>query len=91
MATTQASLSLKTLLVPSKTVNLEFPGFPGFKIDVSFLSRETLINIRKKASKTSYKNRQASEELDDELELLLPPAPLFSASFAISGAVRVLL
>ncbi len=71
MATQPTSLSLKTLLVPSKTVQVEYPGMPEFKIDVSFLSRETLVNIRKKATKTSYKNRTASEELNDELFLEL--------------------
>lgn len=71
MATQPTSLSLKTLLVPSKTVQVEYPGMPGFQIDVSFLSRETLVTIRKKATKTSYKNRAASEELNDELFLEL--------------------
>jgi len=65
------AVSLKTLLVPSKTVTTEFPGMPGFTVSVSFLSRETLVNIRKKATKTSFKNRQATEELDDELFLQL--------------------
>lgn len=66
-----ASLSLKTLLVPSKTVEVEYPGMPGFKVSVSFLSRETLVGIRKKATKTSFKNRQAVEEVNDELFLQL--------------------
>ena len=64
-------LSLKSLLVPSKSVEVEFPGMPGFVINVAFLSRETLINIRKKATKTTFKNRQPQEELDDELFLKL--------------------
>lgn len=72
MATAQtSSFSLKTLLVPSKSVEVEYPGFPGFKINVSFLSRETLVNIRKKATKTTFKNRQPVEELDDKLFLKL--------------------
>jgi hypothetical protein len=66
-----ADLSLKTLLVPSKSVEVEYPGMPGFKIDLAFLSRETLVNIRKKATKTSFKNRQPQEELNDELFLQL--------------------
>lgn len=65
------SISLKTLLVPSKEVEVEYPGMPGFKVNVSFLSRETLVNIRKKATKTSFKNRQPQEELNDELFLQL--------------------
>lgn len=66
-----SSVSLKSLLVPSKTVEVEYPGLSGFKINVAFLSRETLINIRKKATKTTYKNRQPIEELDDKLFLKL--------------------
>ena len=66
-----ADLSLKSLLVPSKTVEVEYPGLPGFKISLSFLSRETIISIRKKATKTTFKNRQPQEELNDELFLQL--------------------
>lgn len=64
-------ISLKTLLVPSKEVEVDYPGLPGFKVKLSFLSRETLLNIRKKATKTTFKNRQTSEELNDELFLQL--------------------
>lgn len=66
-----ASVSLKTLLVPSKDVEVDYPGFENFKISVAFLSRETLISIRKKATKHTFKNRQAVEELDDDLFLKL--------------------
>jgi hypothetical protein len=65
------SISLKTLLVPSKSLDVEYPGMPDFKIQVSFLSRETLQNIRKKSTKTTFKNRQPVEELNDELFLEL--------------------
>lgn len=64
-------LSLKSMLVPSKEVTVEYPGMPGFNIQVSFLSRETLQNIRKKATKTTFKNRQPVEELNDDLFLEL--------------------
>ncbi len=66
-----AAPSLKSLLVPSKATEVEYPGYPGFKINISFLSRETLINIRKKATKTTFKSRQPAEELDDKLFLSL--------------------
>lgn len=65
------TLSLKSLLVPSKLVEVEYPGFEGFKINLSFLSRETLVSIRKKSTKTAFKNRQPVEELDDKLFLKL--------------------
>jgi hypothetical protein len=66
-----ANISLKTLLVPSKEVEVEYPGMPGFKVNVSFLSRETLVSIRKKATKQTFKNRQPVEELNDDLFLQL--------------------
>jgi len=65
------SLSLKTLLVPSKALEVEYPGMPDFKVQVAFLSRETLQAIRKKSTKTSFKNRQPVEELNDDLFLEL--------------------
>jgi len=65
------SISLKNLLVPSKSLEVEYPGMPEFKIQVAFLSRETLQSIRKKSTKTSFKNRQPVEELNDELFLEL--------------------
>jgi hypothetical protein len=66
-----STLSLKSLLVPSKAIEVEFPGMPGFMIDLCFLSRETLLNIRKKSTKTTFKNRQPQEEFNDELFLQL--------------------
>lgn len=65
-------LSLKSLLVPSKTVEVEYPGLPDFKLDVVFLARETLVNIRKKATKITYKSgRVPIEDLDDKMFLSL--------------------
>lgn len=68
---TVAQLSLKSLLVPSKTITVDFPGFDEFKVELSFLSRETLVNIRKKSTKIAFKNRQPVEELNDDLFLQL--------------------
>lgn len=65
------TLSLKSLLVPSKAVEVEFPGMPKFLIQVAFLSRETLLSIRKKSTKTTFKNRQPSEEFNEDLFLQL--------------------
>lgn len=65
------ALSLKSLLVPSKTVEVDYPGLEGFKVNLVFLSRETLISIRKKSVKVTFKKNQPNEELDDELFLQL--------------------
>jgi hypothetical protein len=66
-----SEISLKSLLVPSKSVEVEYPGMPGFTVNLAFLSRETLLNIRKKSTKTSFKNRQATEEFNEDLFLQL--------------------
>jgi hypothetical protein len=68
---TTTPLSLKTLLVPSKSVQVEYPGMPGFMVDLAFLSRETLLSIRKKSTKTAFKNRQPTEEFNEDLFLQL--------------------
>lgn len=68
---TAATLNLKDLLVPSKEVEIVYPGMPDFKINVVFLTREALVSIRKKATKVTLKNRQPIEELDDEVFLEL--------------------
>lgn len=60
-------LTLKSLLVPGKDTTVEYPGMPGFLVDVCFISRETLLNIRKKATKTTFKNRQSVDEVNDDL------------------------
>lgn len=65
------TLSLKSLLVPSKQVEVEYPGMPGFLIQVAFLSRETLLTIRKKSTKTTFKNRQPTEEFNEDIFLQL--------------------
>ena len=64
-------ISLKSLLVPSKTVTVEFPGFPGFNVELNYLSRDGLINLRKKSTKTIFKGRQTSEEFNEDLFLEL--------------------
>lgn len=63
--------SLKSLVVSHKEAEMEFPGFPDFKVKVNYLSRETLQKLRKKATSVTYKNRQPIESLDDELFLKL--------------------
>lgn len=65
------TLSLKSLLVPSKELTVEFPGMPGFEVQLAFLSRDTLLNIRKKSTKTTFKNRQPQEDFNEDLFLEL--------------------
>jgi len=64
-------ISLSSLLVPSKAVDVDYPGLEGLKISVAFLSREELVKLRKKATKIVYKNRVQTDELNEELFLKL--------------------
>lgn len=63
--------NIKSLLTPTKTVEVEYPGLTGFKIKLCYLSKETLVSIRKKSTKMVFKNRQTTEEVDDDLFLKL--------------------
>jgi len=62
------SVSLSSLLSPSKTVRFDYPGFSGFSVDLCFLSREELVKLRKRAviNKLNRKTRQQEEILDDD-------------------------
>lgn len=66
-----SGISLQSLLTPEKVVEVEYPGFDGFKLKVAFLSREEIIKIRKKCTVTKFdkRTRQPQDELDDELFL----------------------
>ncbi len=60
-------VSLKSLMTPSKTVKIDFPGFDGFSVDICYLAREELVKIRKKCitNKWNKKTHQPEEELDE--------------------------
>lgn len=61
-------MELKKLMVDSKSVWLDFPGLPGFSVEVANLSRKELTNLRKRCttSKFDRKTRQLTENLDDD-------------------------
>ena len=65
-------ISLASLMTPSKTVTIDFPGYAGMSVDLCYLSREELIKLRKKCVTTKFnkKTRQPEEELDDDKFLL---------------------
>lgn len=61
-------MQLKKLMVDSKAVWMDFPGCPGFEVEVANLSRKELTAMRKKCitQKFDRKSRQLLEELDEE-------------------------
>ena len=61
-------MELKKLMVDTKAVWVEFPGLPGFEVEVANLSRKELTGLRKKCTTKKFdrKTRQAVEDLDEE-------------------------
>ena len=65
-------VSLASLMTPSKTVAIDFPGYAGMSVDLCYLAREELVKLRKKCVTTKFnkKTRQPEEELDEYKFLL---------------------
>ena len=61
-------ISLASLMTPSKTVAIDFPGCAGMSVDLCYLAREELLKLRKKCISTKFdrKTRQPEEVLDEE-------------------------
>lgn len=61
-------MKLTDLMVDTKSAWLDFPGCPGFQVEVCNLSRKELVNVRKRciAQKFDRKSRQMIEELDED-------------------------
>lgn len=61
-------MDLKKLMVDTKAVWVDFPGLPGFEVEVANLSRKELTGLRKKCTTTKFdrKTRQAVEDLDED-------------------------
>ena len=67
-----APVSLSSLMTPSKTVTVDFPGYTAMTVDLCYLAREELVKLRKKCvtTKFSKKTRQPEEILDEDKFLL---------------------
>jgi len=61
-------MDLKKLMVDTKAVWVDFPGLPGFEVEVANLARKELTGLRKKCTSTKFdrKTRQAVETLDED-------------------------
>ena len=55
-------------MVDSKSVWIDFPGLPGFSVEVANLSRKELTNLRKRCTSQKFdrKTRTLVEELNEE-------------------------
>ena len=61
--TDKTPVSLASLMTPSKTVSIDFPGFSGLKIDLCYLAREELIKLRKRCLITKFNRKTRQPEV----------------------------
>ena len=61
-------VSLASLMTPSKTVGIDFPGRDGFEVSICYLAREELLKLRKRCLSTKFnrKTHQPEETLDED-------------------------
>lgn len=61
-------MELKKLMVDTKSVWVDFPGLPGFSVEVANLSRKELNSLRKRCTvqKFDRKTRQVVETIDED-------------------------
>lgn len=64
----ESKISLSSLLVPEKTVSMEFPGLEGFFVDICHVAREELAKERVNCIKKELnrKTRQMEDVLDED-------------------------
>jgi hypothetical protein len=62
------TVSLVSLLTPSKTVAVDYPGMDGFSVDLCYLAREELLKLRNRcvSQKFNRKTRAFEEQLDED-------------------------
>ncbi len=68
MTEQKKTVSLASLLTPSKTVTIDYPEFPGMTVDLCYLAREELVKLRSRclSQKFNKKTRAFEEVLDDD-------------------------
>ena len=61
-------VSLKSLLTPSKTVGIDYPGMDGFSVKLTYLAREELLKLRNRSVSQQFnkKTRSYEEQLDND-------------------------
>ncbi len=67
-ATKKPQVSLASLMTPSKTVDIDFPGRDDFSVRLCYLAREELIKLRKRCVSTKFNRstHQPEENLDED-------------------------
>ena len=62
-------MSLKNMIIQSKTAWIEYPGLHGFEVQLAYLTKDELMKIKDKSmnTKLNRKTRQMEEEIDSDL------------------------
>ena len=67
----KSSVSLASLLTPSKTLTMDYPDIEGWTVELTYLAREELMKVRNRCLKQKFnkKTRAFEEVLDEDLFL----------------------
>ena len=62
-------MQLSKLIIPISTTKFDFPRMEGFEVEVSYITRDELMKIRKKSTSTRFnkKTHTPEEEVDSDL------------------------
>jgi len=62
-------MDLAKLIVPISTTKIDYPGMPGFEVELAYLTKDELMKLRDKCTtqKLDRKTRQMKEEVDSDL------------------------
>lgn len=60
-------MDLSNYVLPTAKAWFEYPGLDGFEVEICYLSREELLDMRNKCTLTKFKRGEKVEELDSDL------------------------
>jgi len=62
-------MDLAKLIVPISTTKIDYPGMPGFEVELAYLTKDELMKLRDKCTtqKLDRKTRAMKEEIDSDL------------------------
>ena len=65
---TDTPVSLESLMVPKRSVTVDFPGLEGMQVEITYLARSELLKIRKKCVTTKFNRstRQPEEAFNED-------------------------
>jgi len=68
MTEQKQNVSLSSLLTPSKTVTVDYPGMTGVTVDLCYRAREELVKLRNRclSQKFNRKTRAFDDQLDED-------------------------